>query len=83
MSGEHREFSYRGHRVQLDREECMGGWEMLYFYIERESDLYCCEASFTEGEDDIDDFAGYMRERIDAELASDDPWGEHAEDSPQ
>lgn len=71
--------SYRGYEIEVHREKCMGGWENLYLTIMRESDGKYVEDSFTEGSDTVPDFIGYMKERIDAELADEDPWGEKAE----
>lgn len=67
---------YRGYEIDVYRERCMGGWSMLYFSIFRVSDGRECLASFTEGSDTVSEYVGYMKERIDSELESDDPWGE-------
>lgn len=67
---------YRGHEIDVHRAKCLGGWPMLYFSVFRVSDGYECLTSFTEGADTVRDYVGYMKERIDAELATDDPWGE-------
>ncbi len=71
---------YRGHEIRLSREECMGGWDLLYYSIFRVSDGYEGTSGFTEDESDLPTYMGFMRERVDAELASDDPWGERAEE---
>lgn len=70
---------YRGYEIKVTRERDLGGWRNLYFYIMRESDGRYLVDEFSTGEDRIQDFIGYMKERIDAELASDDPWGEKSE----
>jgi hypothetical protein len=67
---------HRDHEILLSREECQGGWELLYYSIFRQSDGYECDSGFTEDESDLPTYMGYMRDRIDAELAEDDPWGE-------
>lgn len=65
---------YRGHEIKVWRERCMAGYPLLYYSIFRESDGYECTSGFTEGADTVRDFLGYMRERVDAELADPDPW---------
>lgn len=70
---------YRGHEIILTREQCLGGWEMLYYSIYRESDGYECACSFTEDDSDLHTYMKSMREWIDAELASGDPWDEKAD----
>lgn len=70
---------YRGHEIEVSREPCMGGWPMLYYSIFRASDGYECTSGFTEDQSSVKEYMGYMKERIDAELAEDDPWGERAD----
>ena len=65
---------YRGHEIDVRRVRSLGGDVLLYFSIYRESDGYECAAGFTTGDDTVRDYMRYMRERIDAELATDDPW---------
>lgn len=65
---------YRGHEIDVRRERSLGGDLLLYISIIRASDGYCCEETFSTGEDKISDMMRYMCERVDAELASDDPW---------
>jgi len=65
---------YRGHEIDVRRERSLGGDMLLYFSIYRESDGYECECDFTTGDDTVRDYMRYMRERIDAELATEDPW---------
>lgn len=67
---------HRGHTITVYRERCMGGWDMLYYSVFRDADRYECVSSFTEDESPVRTYVRYMKERIDAELASDDPWGE-------
>lgn len=65
---------YRGHEIDVRHERSLGGDMLLYISIFRVSDGYCCEDTFSTGDDTIPEMMRYMRERIDAELASDDPW---------
>lgn len=65
---------YRGHEINVRRERSLGGDMLLYISIFRIHDDYCCEDTFSTGDDTIPEMMRYMQERIDAELASDDPW---------
>lgn len=67
---------YRGYEIDVRRSRCMGGWPMLYYSIFRVSDGYECTSGFTEDTSPVRTYVGYMKERVDAELAEDDPWGE-------
>lgn len=69
---------YRGHEIDVRRERSLGGDVLLYYSVFRESDGYECASGFTTGDDTVSDYVRYMRERIDAELADGDPWGERA-----
>ncbi len=73
---------YRGHEIDVRRERCMGGWPLLYYSIFRVSDGHECTSGFTEDTSPVRAYVGYMKERVDAELAEDDPWGEKASEYP-
>lgn len=73
---------YRGHEIDVRREKCMGGWPMLYYSIFRVSDGYECTSGFTEDASPVRTYVGYMKERVDAELAEADPWLEKAKEYP-
>ena len=68
--------SYRGHEITVWREECLAGYELLYFSIFRESDGYECASGYTYDDSDLQVYAGYLRSHIDSELLDPDPWGE-------
>ena len=70
--------SYRGHEIEVKREQCMGGWPLLYYSIFREREGYECLSGFTEDTSPVRTYIGYMKERVDAELADQEPWGEAA-----
>ena len=70
--------TYRGHEIILSREECLGGWEQLYYSIYRVSDGYECECDFTSDNSELPVFMEHMKARIDAELSDADPWGENS-----
>lgn len=70
---------HRGHEIDVKRSRCMGGWPMLYYSIFRISDGHECTSGCTTETSTVRAYVGYMKDRIDAELAEDDPWGEKAE----
>lgn len=70
---------YRGHEIDVRRERCLGGWDRRYFTVVRQRDGYSCEEDGTDGGDTVREYVRDMKERIDAALADDDPWGERAE----
>lgn len=67
---------YKGHEIDVHRDRACGGWMSIYYSIFRKSDLFECASGFSTGSDRICDFMRYMKQRVDAELAEDDPWGE-------
>lgn len=67
---------YRGHEIEAKRERSMGGDRLLYFSVFRESDGLECVSGFTTGDDAVADFIGYLKNRVDAELATSAPWEE-------
>jgi hypothetical protein len=71
--------TYKGHEIDVRREQSMGGDDLLYYSIFRVSDGYECTSGFTTDSSTPAEYTGYMKERIDAELAEADPWGESAE----
>jgi hypothetical protein len=70
---------YRGHEIDVRRDKCMAGYSMLYYSIFRVSDWYECTSGFTEDSSTVHQYIKYMKERIDAELADVNPWGEKEE----
>lgn len=70
--------SYRGHRIEVSREKCLAGYSLLYYSVYREGDGYECLCSFEDSAEKVRDMVGYMKARIDDELADPDPWGEKA-----
>lgn len=71
---------YRGYTISAKRERALGGWDNLYYSIYRDSDGREMVCNFTTGEDTVRDYILYMKERIDAEHATPDPWDECAEE---
>jgi len=70
---------YRGHEIEVKREKCLGGWSELYTSVFRLSDGLECVCDVEDSGEKVVDQVRYMKERIDEELASDNPWGEEAE----
>jgi hypothetical protein len=68
---------YRGHEIEVRREECLGGWPMLYYSIYRQSDGYCCLEFPEDSDETVRDAIKHMKARVDAELEDTvDPWNE-------
>ena len=68
--------SYRGYELEANRKRSLSGWDQLYFSIYRESDGYECSAGLTLDESPVRTYLKHMKERVDAELLTADPWGE-------
>lgn len=65
---------HRGHTIEVEREKAMGGWSMLFWSIFRDSDGLECDSGFSDSDETVRELAGQLRERVDAELATEDPW---------
>lgn len=68
--------THRGHEITVKREQCLAGNPRLYVSIFRLSDGYECTSFSEDSDEKIADMMRYMKERVDAELATDDPWME-------
>jgi hypothetical protein len=53
------------------------GYPLLYFSIFRKSDGYEATSGYEDSAETIPDKIAQLRERVDNELAEDDPWMEH------
>lgn len=71
--------NYRGYEIEVTREKCMAGYDLLYYSVYRISDGYECVVSFEDSSEKVRDMVKYMKERIDNEHLEDDPWGEKEE----
>lgn len=67
---------YRGHEIDVRRQKCLAGYDLLYFSIFRVNDGFECESSFTSGSDSVREMIRLLKDRVDTELAEDDPWME-------
>lgn len=70
--------TYRGHEIDVRREKCMAGYQLLYYSVFRVSDGYECTSGFQDSADSVRYMVKAFKERIDEELASPDPWEEKA-----
>lgn len=59
---------YKGFEIEVFRDKCLGGWEMLFFGITRINDGYELDSGFSEEEATVREFIGYMKNRVDEEL---------------
>jgi hypothetical protein len=56
---------YRGYEIEVTREESLGGWDNTYFNAYRISDGLEVICNFSEGEDTLEDWMGWMKDRVD------------------
>ena len=68
--------SYQGFQLEAHRANRLGGERLVYWSIFREADWYECDCGFTRSMDPLRAFIRALKERVDRELGSDDPWGE-------
>ena len=73
------EAEHRGYRIEVVREECMAGHDLLYYWITRIADGYEPLCDYEDSGETVRDKVKQLRDLIDAELAEDDPWMERAE----
>lgn len=67
---------YRGYEIIVTREECLAGYSLLYISVFRLSDGFECVADVEDSGETVRSMIKYMKQRIDAELKEEDPWGE-------
>jgi len=73
------EAEYKGYKIEVWRDKCLGGWDLLYYVITRLSDGYMPVDSFEDSAETVRDKIKQLKERIDNEHKEDDPWMEKAE----
>ncbi len=66
--------NYKGFEINVYREKCLAGYDLLYYSIFRESDGYELTSGYSEGDDTIKDFISYMKENVDDYLVNPDNW---------
>lgn len=58
---------YKGHRIEVTRDKCLAGYELLYYTIMRLSDYHFIADSFSEQDVTVREFAEQLKVRVDAE----------------
>ena len=67
--------SYRGHELEVIREESAGGEELVFWAIMRELDHFECASGYSDDEDTLHTWMQTLRTRVDNELSEPVPWG--------
>jgi hypothetical protein len=67
---------YKGYQIEVKRERASGGWMQLYYSIIRGQDGYECLNSYEESKESVRGMIKYLKNRIDNEHETNDPWGE-------
>jgi len=70
---------YKGHDIEVNREQCLAGYKLLYWSIFRVGDGFECASGYEDSAETVRDKIQHLRERVDAELEEDDPWMEHTQ----
>jgi len=66
--------SHRGYEIEAHRARCMAGYPLLYWSIFRQSDGFEAASGCEDSAEKLGDMVKLLRERVDNELAEDDPW---------
>jgi len=66
--------NYRGYEIDVRREKCLAGYMLMYVSILRIDDGYIAEYYPYDGGETVREMIALMKERIDNELNTDDPW---------
>jgi hypothetical protein len=67
---------YKGYTLEVNREKCMAGYNLLYYNITRDSDGYMPVDSFEDSNEKVRDKLKQLIQRINNEHLEDDPWCE-------
>lgn len=60
--------NYKGHEIDVTREQCMAGYPLVYFSIMCNKGAFFLEENFADTSDTVGDYIKYMVERIENEL---------------
>jgi len=60
---------YRGFEIMVERDKCLAGYELLYYYIMRLSDYWILEDSFSDTADSVRDMIKYLKQHVDSHLS--------------
>ena len=56
---------YRGYEIEVRRERCMGGWDLIYYSATRISDGWVRIDSFTDSSDTLATMVKCVKEQLD------------------
>lgn len=56
---------YKGYEINVERENCLGGWEQTYFSVFRISDGLSVIEDFSTGEDSLAYYVKMLQGRVD------------------
>jgi hypothetical protein len=59
------EIQYKGFEIVAWRDEALGGWENLYYFVMRQKDGWFLIDSFTEGDDKPADVVEMLKKQVD------------------
>ena len=65
---------HRGHEISVGPKRSMAGYALLYWSIVRVADGYECASGYEDSAETVRAKIAQLRERVDAELADEDPW---------
>lgn len=57
--------SYRGYEINVDREECLAGYSLLYFSVYREADGLEIICDYEDSAEKVHDMTKFMKNRVD------------------
>ncbi len=70
---------YKGYEIEAKREKSITGEPLLFSGVYRICDGYECMCCYENSSETIRDSIKYLKERIDEEHLTDDPWEEKEE----
>jgi hypothetical protein len=65
-----------GYEINVTKEKSMGGDLLTYYSIFRVADGFECSSGFEDTEDSVIETVKFLKERVDNELMTKNPWGE-------
>jgi len=67
---------YKGYYIEVTREQCTAGYDLLYYSVTRISDGYTPLCDYEDSAESVKGQIANLKERIDNEHKTDDPWME-------
>ena len=71
---------YKGFEIWCERQEALGGWDNIYFYIMRISDGWFLEDSFSDGSDNVRSVLKFCKDMVDSYLKHPGDFEDNEED---